>query len=46
MRPILADAEFISTKLIGTKGNTVISNLDYDFLTVLHHKSNSIYPIK
>ncbi|WP_445240658.1 hypothetical protein [Microcoleus vaginatus] len=41
MRPILADAEFISTK-----GNTVISNLDYDFLTVWQNKSNSRYHIK
>jgi hypothetical protein len=41
LRPILADAEFISTN-----GNTVISNLEYDFLTVLQNKSNSIYHIK
>jgi hypothetical protein len=38
---ILADAEFISTN-----GNTVIRNLEYDFLTVLQNKSNSIYHIK
>ena len=33
-------------ELIGTNGNTVISNLEYDFLTVLQNKSNSIYHIK
>jgi hypothetical protein len=40
-RLILADAECISTN-----GNTVISNVEYDFLTGLQNKSNSIYHIK
>ena len=40
-RLILADAE-----LIGTNGNTVISNVEYDFLTVLRNNSNSIDHIK